>query len=390
MAVCSFAGHTEVYDADLASRVQAEVDRLAKEYEAVEFLVYPAGMSSYIFLLAVLRARTRYPQRITITLVSYCGSVSKLNERELACLYMSDKVITLDMEDTKKNDPSIGRKRRQKWLVQNSTHLMSYFYDTIYDPDNQLGKVPKTLTLIRLTTHETEAAILKAAPLMTKKEQNIFYKLHEGCTMKEAGETVGVGRERARQILYHGCKTIRSELRQRYNQMIEEWKLRPCTCSLFALGESSWESMTRFKYVMEFLASTYIATDIYMERSYIFSGFLFVLKNMRISMLHRNSDTEIHITTLISKSSLPEEYDDIDAMRALYCPPSHAVGYVSRADTEDDADDFSVIADMIERTDFCICNLSATPCRERIQEYAAQTEGAVLLDIGRPWTSYIG
>ena len=31
MAVCSFAGHKEVYDADMASKMQTEVDRLVKE-----------------------------------------------------------------------------------------------------------------------------------------------------------------------------------------------------------------------------------------------------------------------------------------------------------------------------------------------------------------------
>ena len=61
MAVCSFAGHKEVYDADMASKMQTEVDCLVKENDAVEFLVYPvclSGMLSYFFLLAALRART--------------------------------------------------------------------------------------------------------------------------------------------------------------------------------------------------------------------------------------------------------------------------------------------------------------------------------------------
>ena len=42
-----------------------------------------------------------------------------------------------------------------------------------------------------------------------------------------------------------------------------------------------------------------------------------------------------------------------------------------------------MIADMIERLDFCVCNLSATPYAEKIREYAAQTKRGVLLDISR-------
>ena len=48
MAVCSFAGHKEVYDADMASKMQTEVDRLVKENDAVEFLVYPVYPSGML------------------------------------------------------------------------------------------------------------------------------------------------------------------------------------------------------------------------------------------------------------------------------------------------------------------------------------------------------
>jgi Sigma-70, region 4. len=253
----------------------------------------------------------------------------------------------------------------------------------IYDPDNQLGKLPGTLEIIRLTTHETEAVILESALLMTEKEQSVFYKLREGCTMKEAGEAVGVGRERARQLISHGCRTIRIELGRRYNRAISEKRLCIRSCGFFALGEASCESLTRFKCIMDFLTPSYLVTDTYVERSYVSSGFLFVMKNMRIPVLHPKPDAGMHITALMSKCSLPEEHDDIDAVRALFCPPCHAVGYVGRADAEGDADDFSVIADMIERMDFCICNLSTTPYGEKIREYAAQTGRTVLLDIGK-------
>ena len=148
MAVCSFAGHKEVYDADMASKMQTEVDRLVKENDAVEFLVYPvypSGMLSYFFLLAALKARTHYPQKVTITCVIYHGPEAEMSGEYLTYSYMSDKVITIDLENTKKRDPTIGYKRMLKWIPQNSTHLITYFYDTIYDPGNHLGKIPETL-----------------------------------------------------------------------------------------------------------------------------------------------------------------------------------------------------------------------------------------------------
>lgn len=170
MAVCSFAGHKEVYDADMASKMQTEVDRLVKENDAVEFLVYPvypSGMLSYFFLLAALKARTQYPQKVTITCVIYHGPEAEMSGEDLTYSYMSDKVITIDLENTKKRDPTIGYKRMLKWISQNSTHLITYFYDTIYDPGNHLGKIPETLEIISLTTHETETAMGDSRPVDT-------------------------------------------------------------------------------------------------------------------------------------------------------------------------------------------------------------------------------
>ena len=130
---------------------------------------------------------------------------------------------------------------------------------------------------------------------------------------------------------------------------------------------------------MECLASAYNATDIFIEQSYASSGFLFVLENLHISLMLRQwSNTAIHITALMENDSLSGNYDDRATVEAALCPPCHAVGYVNRADS---GGDFNVIADMIERMDFCVCNLSATPYGERIKQYAAQTGRTALLDI---------
>lgn len=391
MAVCSFAGHKEVYDADMASKMQTEVDRLVKENDAVEFLVYPvypSGMLSYFFLLAALKARTQYPQKVTITCVIYHGPEAEMSGEDLTYSYMSDKVITIDLENTKKRDPTIGYKRMLKWIPQNSTHLITYFYDTIYDPGNHLGKIPETLEIISLTTHETETAILEAAQRMTEKEQTAFFKLHEGRTMSAVGEATGVGRERVRQLLSHGSRAIHLELTRRYNRALAAKRTGPRTCGIFALGEASRESLTRFKHIMECLASSYNATDIFIEQSYVSSGFLFVLENLHISlMLCQWSNTAIHITVLMDNDSLSGDCDDMAVMEAALCPPCHAVGYVNRVDSRDD---FNVIADMIERMDFCVCNLSATPYGEKIKQYAAQTGRTVLLDINTMGNSTAG
>ena len=221
MAVCSFAGHKEVYDAGLASRAQAEVDRLVNEHESVEFLVYPSGGYSSVFLLAALRARTNYPEKVTITLVSRHSEAGEMTSQELAYSYISDQVMPLDLQDAKVNDPMTGD-------------------DTLYDADSHSMKSQKAQEVISLTTHETEEAISKAASRMTEREQLVFQKIGEGCTLKEAGKPFGIGSERVRQILQHGCRTIRGELRRRYSRALAAEKpSAPRTCGLFALGPVS-------------------------------------------------------------------------------------------------------------------------------------------------------
>ena len=380
MVVCSFAGHKEVYDADLVSRMQAEVDRLVKEHEAVEFLVYPCGGYSYAFLLATLRVRTNYPEKVTITFVSRHSETGAMTSRELTYSYISDQVIPLDLKDAKINDPIIGDRRLLRWVVQKSTHLITYFYDRLYDVNSHSMKSLEAQEVISLTTHKTEDAILEAALRMTEKEQLVFQKMGEGCTLKETGKSFGIGSERARQILQHGCRTIREELGRRYRRALTAEKpSAPRTWGLFTLGPASYESLTRFKHIMVLLASEYDACDIYVEQSCVSSGFLFVLTDS--TCLPYREHEKIHITALIGPDALPENDHAPDIIKETLCPPCHAVGYVSRADPGDCGADFDIIADMIERMDFCLCDLSSTPFSEKIRAYAARTRRTVLLDM---------
>ena len=372
MAVCSFIGHRDVYDADIISRMQAAIDQLTAESETVEFLVYTCDVFSCVFLLAAMRARTKYPKKVTITFVTR-HTTEQMNREEKSYYYVSDKLVMPDIHPLE-DAPALKHKRMLQWIIQRSTHVISYFYDTLHESRNHLVTSPKAQE-IRLTSADTETAILKAALLMKEKEQIVYQKMNEGCTLKEAGKAIGVSGERARQILQYGCRTIREELTRRYSRALAAERGRERTCGLFALGEATYDSLTCFKRIIVFLLCRYNASDIYVEQSYVHSGFLFALNCIR---LH-----EMHITALVGGGALSEDAGEMDTIKAALCPPCHAVGYTSSADSENNADDFEVIADMIERLDFCVCNLSATPYAEKIREYAAQTKRGVLLDISR-------
>lgn len=40
MAICSFFGHKDVYDADIDTMLQSAVEKVVEENKTVEFLVY--------------------------------------------------------------------------------------------------------------------------------------------------------------------------------------------------------------------------------------------------------------------------------------------------------------------------------------------------------------
>ena len=376
-AVCSFIGHRDIYDADIESRLQAAVDTLVKEYESIEFMIYPRDRFYHFCLLTVLRARTFNPEKVTIAIVLPISDEKYL--KIPSCV--ADKTISLCFGAAKKENPSLPVKKTLRWLYENSTHLITYNYKKLFDSDCVLSKRGGPPKMISLTSSETAAAILKAVPCLKEKEQVVFNVINEGGTLKNAGAALGVSHERARQRLMDGQRTIKTCLRQRCigaGFADPGWQKR--TCGLFALGEPMHNALTKFNDIMQFLGLTYDVFDIYIEFAYASSCFSSALSNASPSsyyLIYRKP----HITALASRRAWPEDGDSLDKIPAQFCPPCHAVGYVSRVDFMDCEEGFDVIADMLERMDFCLCDLSSTPFAEKIKEYAARVRRTVLLDI---------
>lgn len=122
MAICSFLGHRELYDVDIEGRLQAAVDQIVAENDTVEFLLHDYGEFYNQCLLAAMRARSRNPQKVTITFV--CDNMVKC--RWIAPLYVADKVFILPKATYKSKDLTLPFKRLVRWVIQNSTHLIRY------------------------------------------------------------------------------------------------------------------------------------------------------------------------------------------------------------------------------------------------------------------------
>ena len=381
MAVCTFLGHRDVYDADIECRLQTAVDMVASENETVEFWLYPDGTFFNYCLLAVLRAKKQSPQKIRICLVADESQYRKLMRQEPesvpACMF--DRVVLCRTDDTKSSDVTMPYKTLLRQVVQKSTYVISYLYQRLYEPENHVlsfaAKNPK-IRILSVTSPETEQAIMENAAQMSEREQCVFQKMNEGCTLKETGASLGVGRERARQMLASGCRTVRHILQVRFAKESARLGNTNRSCGIFALGRENYKLMNRFKHIVDFLAEAFHVKRFYIEQPYANSGYMIALKDWQ--PIYR----EFHITAVTDEEMFSE--NDNEDLTTRFCPPCSAVSCVSWPGMDDGPADLRIIADIIGRSDFCIFNSSILPQSERIQQCLCQKNQTVFLDTDMP------
>lgn len=366
MAVCCFIGHDEVYDVDIDARLWSAIEQIVTENETVEFLFYSDWneQSHNTCLLSALHARSRYPDKVTITTVQFDSCKRQIP----SC--MLDRVISPQIPNTK----SVTYYQQLQWTIQHSTHVIRYVYDTLCERNIPVirAKDRQRLKIIDITSPETAQAILESSKLTTEKEQVIFNAVNDGCTLVEAGKLIGRSHDRAWQLLYQGSKTIKKNLiRRRFELKKAEQNGLERACGLFALGEPTYETLVSFRELTDFIISSFGIKKFYIEQKYAHSAFTFVLTE--------RACRDVHITAVIS-GNVPAEDNDVDKQ---CCPPCNAMRCVGSAGSVNGDDNFDVIADMLERLCLCICNSSYSDNAEKIRAYAAHAERAALVDISK-------
>lgn len=159
MAVCSFLGHSQIYDTEIDSMLEDAINRIVDENGKTEFLLYLCNDFYNRCFLAVLKAKARRPESISITLVPSKESEGKQNTGGVPdCLI--DRIIYPDKDDY----DSPGHKKIMRWLLRQSTHLVSCLYKTLCEPENRIldyAKGRENLRIIDITNADTSQEILK-------------------------------------------------------------------------------------------------------------------------------------------------------------------------------------------------------------------------------------
>lgn len=337
MAVCSFLGHLNIYDTEIDSMLQNAVESMVSENGKTDFLLFLCNDFYSRCFLTVLKAKARHPEEITITLVLPENDYRRHKTGGIP-LCMVNRIIFPDPNDCE----SSGYRKVIQWLIRQSTHLISCLYTAFYEQENHIlayaQRIPE-LHILDIANADTAQAILERKPNMNDRERFIYERISGGGSPKEIAEALGISVGRLRQVFQHGCRILRESMRIRYHHLsAEKGKQQKSVCSIFSVGEVTYESLKTFDYLISFLLSRCDVTHFEISAEERHSGFMYVLgKHMKSDWILRDTET-----------------------------------VRSRTD-----------ADTINQSDFCICNLSASPFAEEIREYILQTKHTVLVDMGQ-------
>lgn len=289
MAVCTFLGDdSRIYDADIDTRVQTAVNQLVSENETVNFLVHLHGGFYDRCLKAILKARACQPQKVVITLILNESKYQEYTADESSNMpyCMFDKIVVppIVSHSKKYNLADVSSVRLTRWMILNSTHLITGLYETLFETENrflELARKTPTLKIISLTSLETEQEIKRNVTLLPDRKRQIFQSQIKKQDLQEVAESLGISSKRALQILHDGRRTLHSEMVKYYNRQVrkQENQLKP-SCSLFAFGEITYETLYHFECIANKLNGVFGIEKFFIEQRQAHTAFTYVVKRL--------------------------------------------------------------------------------------------------------------
>lgn len=382
MAVCSFIGHTDVYDADIEYRLQRAVEDVVSRNETVDFWLYPHGEFSDYCLLAVWRAKKHCPERVKICLIADEERYRNFMRQEPGCIpaCMVDNVTLYPIDYIKARNVTIPYNRLLRFIVEKSSYVISCVYEGLHETERNIlhfAQRKRDLEIIPVISTETEQKIVEYERELNEKELFALHKMNEGLSLQAVGAIFEVSYERTRQILGKACCKIRKKLKIRCSRGRKSLGLYNRTCGVFALGKENFDSMQSVERVIEFLTGRYYVKAVYVERVCALSGFASLIRQKR------SWYNDYRITAVTEEDAFAEDKQDGNDLLIRYRPPCDAVMCIGLTDVDNSRASLCTIADIIGRSDFCIFDSTTASYIEELQQYINPERRTVFLDIGR-------
>ena len=256
------------------------------------------------------------------------------------------------------------------------SHFISYLYEAFWGAGDRFPDFATrnpSLETISLTNSETEQAIKENITSLSGRRGQAFQSWSAGKSPKDIAGEMGVSVGRANALIREGRRALRQEMDKRYRQLVRQQGARPGrSCAIFVPGEITYETLCRFEDTIRFLKTHLNVTKFYIQEAEAHSAFMYVLKQI-------STNLDKHFIASITDHELCVKGDSIPAD---ICGPWDALIHVEQ--TEDDVGKkLGLIANLIELSDLCLCDLSSTSLVTEIREYASRDKGTFLLDISR-------
>lgn len=384
MAICMFLGHRKVYDKNLYRKIADAVFEIAERHDSVTYLFHNLSHGAFYAACyrAALAAKQRYPEKgIALALAVERGELERLaGELGRPGLWTpaqtADRLLALPDPTLGGGDYSIYAKR-ERWAIRQCTHLVSYLYPALLEPENQQYLYAQNcgLTLYDLTSPDTAAFLAEQAGRLPERQRLALSLRLEGRAQKEAEAALGVRGPAFRRLAQQAAWGLEQAARRRLlGDPAWQAEAPPC-CGVFALGPPDYENLSLFEGAVQFVAARYGIRRFYVAAEYCHSGYMKVLKMAAQSL------GGCHVT---AAAGCQEVTPALEARLAFqFCPPCQEVELILAPAKRPRARDLTVAKALMQRCDFCICDLYGHPMGASLRQQAAKRDGAALLDIGR-------
>ncbi|MCI8527224.1 MAG: sigma-70 family RNA polymerase sigma factor [Oscillospiraceae bacterium] len=380
-AVCTFLGHQNVYDPDIYQRLWKAVCSVVEQEAETEFLFYREGNFYDLCFAAVQEARSRFPQKK----ISVFWAVP-MEQREMAIQQFRqhtahfpacalDGVISPPYSipaPAKSQDITIPRKKMGRWVILRSTHLICGVYSNLFSEENQMLTFAQrtTIHILDVTSAETAAALQAGVGQLSEREQAIIASTTAGQSYKVIGEAFGISKTAISTILHRAGHRLGRMLKYRFSWLQQQNPPEPARCCILGLGAATHETLCAFERAVDFLNKCHDVVQFDIAADLCDSEYLYILQECRKP--HKRT----HITAVLHG----QETENQEAEASRFMPPCHAVRYLG----DHGVDPLAWVDAMLERSRFCICDLSQEPFAGRIRAIA-QRDGTIVLDMGKRW-----
>lgn len=366
MAICVFLGHNQIYDMNMYERTMAAVDAVIQQEEEIEFTFFDYGLQSAflkIGLWTVIKAKQRYTQKkITLTIIKpyekreeYIKSLEENRADILSCFV--DRVVSpphIPIPESKHEDCTFALRKIRHQQILHANYLISYLYTSLLTSQNQFYQAAKLNGAMIQDVINPETAILISDVIETfpTRQRYVHQAYMEGHSRTEIGAKLNVSAPRIRQILHKSSRQVQKRLENWvFQQRFEAGPPKPHTCCFPLMDSVADYAMDPLRIALQYLEKNKLVTEFVILQEYpALEQIIAPQDTIQQFSGHRPIETRITTVGNTRQQMLAE-------VKAL-----------------------------IEQSDFCICDLSATPYAEEIERYAARAKRAIIIDIGHTYT----